>query len=160
DATRGAQVSIPAKNLVPSSVYTVRINSGATGPDAATVLPATVSADKQTLTFAIPDKTPTGRYLVWVGVDGKSYPVPGELRVIPDAQAAVSIDTIYPSVVYPAGPNGVSFEISGKNLGDAAANNLLFVNRRLVLTKAASCDTTSRADAPNHTPCLVVDAGT
>ncbi len=85
EITRGQQVVIQGKNFVPGD-YSVYLSANAGNPQDGIQLPATVSGDKLTFTV-LSDKVPIARYIVWVKLGGKFYQVPGDLRLLADAQA-------------------------------------------------------------------------
>jgi hypothetical protein len=125
EITRGQQVVVQGKNFVPGD-YSVYLSANAGSPRDGIQLPATVSGDKLTFTV-LSDKVPIARYIVWVKLGGKFYQVPGDLRLLADAQAPVTLDATNPITVYPTDRSDFDFEISGKNLGNPASNNLLTV---------------------------------
>ncbi len=86
----------------------------------------TASADQKSVTFKLPDDAPTGDYLVFLGFDSIELPVPGELRIVPDASAKVTIDAIAPATDY-SDPDSKSFNfvIAGQNLAHQASDNTL-----------------------------------
>jgi hypothetical protein len=138
EITRGQQVVIQGKNFVPGD-YSVYLSANAGSPRDGIQLPATVSGDKLTFTV-LSDKVPIARYIVWVG-SAEILPGPGDLRLLADAQAPVTLDATSPITVYPTDRSDFDFEISGKNLGSPASNNLLTVVGR-------SCEHRNRRRVP------------
>jgi hypothetical protein len=102
-------------------------------------LDAKVSEKGDSLSFQIPQSFPTGRYLVFLTFDSKELQVPGDLNVLSDALAKVSIDSISPSTIYPT-DKSYEFEITGENLGKAAGDNIVEVVGRGPQTVVTSYD--------------------
>ena len=87
---------------------------------------AAASADQKSVTFKLPDDTPTGDYLVYLDAGSAEIAVPGSLRIIPDAAAKVTLDSIYPATDYSTGETKTfEFVIAGQNLARVATDNTL-----------------------------------
>ena len=158
EITRGQQVAIQGKNFASGVVY---LSTSAGNPQDGIQLPATASADKRSLTFTVPaDKVQIARYMVWVRAGDKLYPVPGDLRLVADAQAPVTLDAISPITLYPTDGSGFSFEITGRNLGSPASNNsLMVVGRGLLSTGTAAECATAKTSGKYEKPCLEIEPG-
>ena len=94
-------------------------------------------------------------------IDSKEQSVPGDLQVLSDDQAKVKIESVSPATVYPTGHHYTyDFEISGDNLGKAAVDNMLEVDKRGPQTvgSSADCKTIETSQASGHM-CLSYDAG-
>jgi hypothetical protein len=128
--TRGQTVTVLGDCLPKQGVKVVlRTGKEKQGDKGLSPLDAKVADDGKSLSFQIPQGSfETGRYLVFITVDSKELPVPGDLRVLSDEPAKVTIDSISPVTVYPTGTNKTyDFEISGENLGKAPSDNIVEV---------------------------------
>lgn len=128
--TRGQTVTVQGDCLPKQGVKVVlRTGKEKQGDKGLSPLDAKVADDGKSLSFQIPQGSfETGRYIVFVTVDSKELPVPGDLRVLSDEAAKVKIDSISPVTVYPSGINNTyDFEISGENLGKEPDNNIVEV---------------------------------
>lgn len=128
--TRGQTVTVLGDCLPKQGVKVVlRTGKEKQGDKGLSPLDAKVADDRKSLSFQIPQGSfETGRYLVFITVDSKELPVPGDVRVLSDDQAKVTIDSISPVTVYPTGTNNTyDFEISGDNLGKAPGDNIVEV---------------------------------
>jgi hypothetical protein len=128
--TRGQTVTVLGDCLPKQGVKVVlRTGKEKQGDKGLSPLDAKVGDDGKSLSFQIPQSSfETGRYLVFVTVDSKELPVPGDLRVLSDEAAKVKIDSISPVTVYPTGTNNkYDFEISGENLGKGPGDNIVEV---------------------------------
>jgi hypothetical protein len=124
--TRGQSVVVYGDGF-PNEAITVYLRNGKeTKGDLGYHLPGVASADQKNVTFKLPDDAPTGDFLVFLDFDSKEFPVPGELRILPDASAKVTLDSIAPATDYP-NPDGKSFDfvIAGQNLAHLASDNTL-----------------------------------
>ncbi len=124
--TRGQSITVFGDGLIgPIAVY-LRTGKEAKG-DSGYRVPGTAATDQKSVTFKLPDDAPTGDYLVFLDVGGgEPIPVPGELRIQPDATAKITLDSIWPSTDYvdPVNKTFV-FYITGQNLAHAATDNTL-----------------------------------
>jgi len=121
-----------------------------------------VADDGKSLSFQIPQGSfETGRYLVFVTVDSKELPVPGDLPVLSDEPAQVKIDSISPVTVYPTGTNNTyDFEISGENLGNAPGDDIVEVVGRGPQTAGSAEDCKKYASNQAYKKmCLSYDPG-
>jgi hypothetical protein len=88
---------------------------------------------EQALTFLVPANIVGGQsYSVLLTSADKSLQVPGQLTVVADTAAPVSVTAIYPLTNYPLG-KGFDFEIAGKNFARLPQDNTIeVVNEGLV----------------------------
>lgn len=127
---RGQTVTVRGDCLPKQGVKVVlRTGKEKPGDKGLPPLDAKVADDGKSLSFQIPQGSfETGRYLVFVTVDSKELPVPGDLNVVSDQAAKVKIDSISPGTVYPTGANNrYDFEISGENMGKGPGDNIVEV---------------------------------
>src|SRR5438874_2248217 len=107
--TRGQTVTVQGDCLPKQGVKVVlRTGKEKQGDKGLSPLDAKVADDGKSLSFQIPQGSfETGRYIVFVTVDSKELPVPvpGDLRVLSDESAKVTIDSISPVTAYPTGTN-------------------------------------------------------
>lgn len=161
--TRGQDVVVHGKDFPrpdEKGGYQVILSNG--NPEDRITLPAKW-VDTNTFSFTLPrDKAqlPADRYLVSVRIAGEEYPVPGDLRVLPDSLAPVHLDAIYPVTAYPSSKPGNDFDISGQNLGAVPQDNrLIIVDRGLVSTgDAKECQDMKRTGNFTKT-CIFVEPG-
>jgi hypothetical protein len=141
--TRGQTVTVLGDCLPKQGVkVALRTGKEKQGDKGLPPLDAKVADDGKSLSFQIPlGSFETGRYLVFVSLDSKELPVPGDLRVLSDEPAKVKIDSMSPVTVYPTGTNNTyDFEISGENLGKAPDDNIVEVVGRGPQTAGSSED--------------------
>jgi hypothetical protein len=122
--THGQTITVSGEGF-PSSPIQVYLRTGNEGVnDKGFPIPGTAGVDGKSVTFKVPNDAPVGDFLVVLGVGGQELPVPGELRITPDAAAAVTLDSVSPATDYRA-PNheGFRFVMSGHNLARVAADN-------------------------------------
>lgn len=158
EITRDQQIVIHGKGFIPGP-YDVVLAKSTDGLENGIVITGVATTDQ--LTFTPPSsRVATGRYLVWVRAGSQTYQAPGDLRLIADTQAAVSIEAINPVTVYPEEANGPSFEITGKNLGYTGNNNVILIKDRGALSVGTpdECET-SKSTHIYRKACLVVDPG-
>ncbi|HUD15443.1 MAG TPA: hypothetical protein VMQ56_17455 [Terracidiphilus sp.] len=126
--TRGQSVVVYGDGF-PNAPITVYLRTGKEEKgDRGYQLPGVAGADQKSVTFKLPDDAPTGDYLVFLDFDSNELAVPGELRIVPDASAKVTLDSIAPATDY-SNPDSNSFEfvIAGQNLAHQASDNTLIV---------------------------------
>ncbi|MGB0123876.1 MAG: hypothetical protein WBP63_10620, partial [Silvibacterium sp.] len=126
--TRGQSVVVYGDGF-PNEPITVYLRNGKEGKgDLGYKLPGVASADQKSVTFKLPDDAPTGDYLVFLDFDTTELAVPGELRILSDASAKVTRDSIAPTTDY-SNPDSKSFDfvIAGENLAQHASDNTLIV---------------------------------
>jgi hypothetical protein len=81
--------------------------------------------------------------------------------VLSDEEGKVKIDSISPASVYPTGAHWTyNFEISGENLGRAASDDLLEVDKRgpQAMGSSSDCKTIETSEASGHL-CLFYESG-
>jgi len=159
--THGQTVTIFGTGF-PNAAVKVFLRTGSeTKGDTGIPLAATASSDGKNVSFKVPDNVPAGDYLVALAIDGKELSVPGELRIVPDATAKPTIDSIAPATDYlGADESGFSFLIAGQNLAHLAADNTVIRvgYGPLSAGTAAECATSaSMAQMPKI--CLSYDQG-
>lgn len=159
--SRGQTVTIYGDGFLkaPIKVY-LRTGKEAKG-DLGYQLDGTASDDQKTVTFKLPEDTPTGDFLVFLGLDGQELPVPGELRIVPDASAKVNLDFIAPATDYLSpGSAGFDFILSGQNLARRAADNTVIAVGYGPLSVGSDAECANRAAMNQHDKiCLSYDAG-
>ena len=123
-------------------------------------IPGTASADQKSVTFKLPDDAPTGDYLVVLGLDSIELPVPGELRIVPDASAKVTIDSIAPATDYPdSDKKSFHFVIAGQNLAHQASDNTLIAVGYGPVDVGSDSDCATWKDTNDQRVCLSYDPG-
>lgn len=159
--THGQTVTIFGDGF-PNAPIKVYLRTGNEGKDdPGFPIAGLASADGKSLTFKVPDDAPAGDFLVVLGIDTQQIPVPGELRITPDAAAKVSLDAIAPGTDY-LGDNksGFDFVIAGTNLARQAGDNIVIVvdHGPLSAGSAAECASQAAMDASRKI-CLSYEPG-
>ena len=159
--SRGQTITVYGDGFLkaPIKVY-LRTGKEAKG-DLGYALDGTAGDDQKTVTFKLPEDAPTGDFLVFLGVDSQELPVPGELRIVPDASAKVSLDYIAPATDYLSpGSAGFDFILSGQNLARRATDNTVIVVGYGSLSVGSEAECGSRAAMnQNEKICLFYDPG-
>lgn len=160
--TRGQSVTVTGDGFTGQITVYLRTGKEAKG-DRGYKLPGTLNDDGKgkSVTFKLPDDAPTGDYLVFVEVGGQEIPVPGELRVVPDAAAKITIDSISPSTDYPNPETGAfDLVIAGQNLARAASDNTLIAVDSGPVRAGSEADCNAWKEAKDYKGvCLSYDPG-
>lgn len=159
--THGQTVTILGEGFpnVPIKIYLRTGNEGKN--DTGFPIQGLASTDGKNVTFKVPDDAPAGDFLVVLGIDTQELPVPGELRITPDAAAKISLDSIAPGTDYLGDTeSGFDFVIAGGNLARQATDNTVIVvdHGPLGVGSAAECATQAAMDASKKI-CLSYEPG-
>lgn len=159
--TRGQTVTIFGDGF-PNAPIKVYLRTGNEGKnDMGFPIAGLASADGKNVTFKVPDDAPAGDFLVILGIDTQQLPIPGELRITPDAAAKVSLDSIAPGTDYLGDTEtGFDFAIAGTNLARVATDNTVIVvdHGPLRAGSPAECATQAAMDASGKI-CLSYEPG-
>jgi hypothetical protein len=156
--TRGQTVTI--YGTFPTAPVKINLRSGKAG-DKGIPLDATVSEDKKSVTFKVPADGPVDNLLVFVEAGSQEVAVPGELRILSDEMAKVTLDSIAPATDYlNSGSGGYDFVMSGQNLARQASDNTVIAVGYGPLAAGTAAECASR-DAMNKAQkiCLSYDSG-
>jgi len=128
--TRGQEVIVHGRDFPKpgeKGEYRVLLTTGRPGEE---VTLAAKWLDANGFSFTLPherERLPAERYLVSVRMNGVDLPVPGDLRILPDAAAPVKLESVFPLTAYPTEHVGSDFDIFGENLAPVPRDNLILV---------------------------------